>query len=122
MFTRLQCMFWEPPKKLQSSRDLNTDMAVLALAGEHGPLARQLLGLKARPDGKTSNPACDLQGGLDLNIDMSVLALAGERASLARQLLGPHWRPAQCAHAQPPDAASRKMLTLADYKRRQGIA
>jgi hypothetical protein len=62
------------------------------------------------------------QGGVDLNIDMSVLALAGERHSLARALLGPAWAPAQCAHAAPPDLAQRKMLTLADYKRRQGIA
>ena len=63
------------------------------------------------------------QGGMDLNIDMSVLALASDRQSLARQLLGPAWEPGRCAHQRgPPELAQRKVLTLADYKRRQGIA
>lgn len=63
-----------------------------------------------------------LQGGVDLNIDLSVLKLASERKSLASQLLGPYWQLSSCAHAKPPQLASRKTLTLADYKRRQGIA
>lgn len=63
-----------------------------------------------------------LQGGMDLSIDLSVLNMASERKSLASQLLGPYWQLSSCAHAKPPQLASRKTLTLADYKRRQGIA
>ena len=62
------------------------------------------------------------QGDLDVNIDLSVLKLATHRKSLASQLLGPNWQISSCAHAKPPNLVARKMLTLADYKRRQGIA
>lgn len=63
-----------------------------------------------------------MQGDLDVNIDLSVLKLASHRKSMASQLLGPNWQISSCAHSkQPPDLAARKMLTLADYKRRQGI-
>lgn len=62
------------------------------------------------------------QGDLDVNIDLSVLKLATHRKSLASQLLGPNWQITSCAHAKPPNLVARKMLTLADYKRRQGIA
>jgi len=58
-------------------------------------------------------------GELELNIDLSLLGLAGRRHALPGRLLGRGWRPgAGPAYA----AAGRRVLTLADYKRRQGNA
>lgn len=57
-------------------------------------------------------------GGIDLNIDLSVLQGGPGTALLTNRLLGPHW-----ASRLPTrhDFAGRKILTLTDYKRRQGI-
>lgn len=63
-----------------------------------------------------------VQGDIDVNIDLTVLKLATQRNSIAAQLLGRNWQMSSCEHAKPPDLAARKTLTLADYKRRAGIA
>ncbi len=80
-----------------------------------------------RPDAEPDTPATAAAsavenaatGELELNIDLSLLGLAGRRHALPGRLLGRGWRPgARPAYA----AAGRRVLTLADYKRRQGIA
>ena len=57
-------------------------------------------------------------GGIDLNIDLSILEGNPQTALLTNRLLGPHW-----ASRLPTrqDFAGRRVLTLTDYKRRQGI-
>jgi len=57
-------------------------------------------------------------GELELNIDLSVLALAARRHALPQKLLGKAW---QAGLAGAAGAVGRRTLTLADYKRRQGI-
>ena len=58
-------------------------------------------------------------GGIDLNVDLSTLQKAPKAALIRRRLLGPSW-----ADGLPlrSDFSGRKILTLTDYKRRQGIA
>ncbi|CAL8470100.1 g9642 [Coccomyxa elongata] len=79
-------------------------------------------------DGQPETPAVaaqateNEQGDIDVNIDLTVLKLAAQRNSIATQLLGRTWQMSSCEHAKPPDLAARKTLTLADYKRRAGIA
>ena len=58
-------------------------------------------------------------GELELNIDLSVLALAARRHSLPQRLLGKAWQAGLRNGAA--GAAGKRALTLADYKRRQGI-
>ncbi|KAK9821785.1 hypothetical protein WJX81_002907 [Elliptochloris bilobata] len=58
-------------------------------------------------------------GELELNIDLSVLALAARRHSLPQRLLGKAWR--EGLRNGAAGAVSKRALTLADYKRRQGI-
>jgi hypothetical protein len=61
-------------------------------------------------------------GGIDLDIDVSVLEPLPAEAILAKRLLGTRWQQALSPYAIPADLASKKLLTLTDYKRRQGIA
>ncbi len=58
-------------------------------------------------------------GELELNIDLSVLALAARRHSLPQRLLGRSWHAGLRNGAA--GAAGKRALTLADYKRSQGI-
>lgn len=58
-------------------------------------------------------------GELELNIDLSALAAAARRHALPARLLGRAWR---AGLSGAVGAVGRRTLTLADYKRRQGIA
>lgn len=84
-------------EKNAEAEDLDTDMAATATATA------------------TENAA----GGIDLNIDLDVLQGNPRTALLTNRLLGPHW-----ASRLPTrrDFAGRKVLTLTEYKQRQGIA
>lgn len=72
----------------------------------------------ADPNAPTATATENAAGGIDLNIDLSALQQSPEAALLSNRLLGPHWA-ARLPTRQ--DFAGRKTLTLADYKRRQGI-
>lgn len=57
-------------------------------------------------------------GGIDLNIDLTAIQKLPAKSLLLRRLLGPKWD----AHLPTKqDCIGKKTLTLADYKRRQGI-
>ena len=57
-------------------------------------------------------------GGIDLNIDLTAIQKMPAKHLLMRRLLGPKWD----AHLPTlQDFVGKKTLTLADYKRRQGI-
>jgi hypothetical protein len=51
-----------------------------------------------------------------------VLAEISTATIIAKRLLGPRWRQSLSPFAVPVDLETKKVLTLADYKRRQGIA
>ncbi|KAK9808089.1 hypothetical protein WJX73_004538 [Symbiochloris irregularis] len=59
------------------------------------------------------------QGGWDLNIDLSRLKVPTTEQVLARKLLGPRWK----LRPNPAvgDVSGKIILTMADYKRRQGL-
>lgn len=61
-------------------------------------------------------------GGVDLNIDISVLGTTSKDMLLAKALLGNQWQQALSPFAVPSDVSSKKLLSITDYKRRQGIA
>ena len=57
-------------------------------------------------------------GGIDLNIDLSALHEFPAAALLTNRLLGPRWIDRLKNGAS---IAGKKVLSLSDYKRRQGI-
>lgn len=61
-------------------------------------------------------------GGVDLNIDISMLGSTSKDMLLAKALLGKNWQQALSPFAVPSDVSSKKLLSITDYKRRQGIA
>eukprot|EP00884_Botryococcus_braunii_P003974 jgi/Botrbrau1/13578/Bobra.0307s0002.2 len=70
----------------------------------------------------TATATENADGGLDLNIDISVLGIVPKDVLIGRKLLGRRWQLALSPLAVPTDLGSKKLLTLTDYKRRQGIA
>lgn len=74
------------------------------------------------PETPTATATENADGGVDLNIDISILNKVPKEIILARRILGPRWQQSLSPFAVPKDLASKKLLTLTDYKRRQGIA
>lgn len=60
-------------------------------------------------------------GLVALDIDLSVLSLP-RAPPLVAKLLGSDWRASLSVHAIPPDISRRRILSLAEYKKSQGIA
>mmetsp|Transcript_12308 Transcript_12308/g.37037 ORF Transcript_12308/g.37037 Transcript_12308/m.37037 type:complete len:246 (+) Transcript_12308:101-838(+) len=60
----------------------------------------------------------DVTGAVDVDIDLAVLKIPPP-PPLARRLLSRNWRASLSPWAEPPDVASRRQLSLAEYIDRQ---
>ena len=73
---------------------------------------------EAEAEAPTATAVENEAGGIDLNIDLSVLHESPAAALLTNRLLGPRWIERLKNGAS---IAGKKVLSLSDYKRRQGI-
>ena len=78
---------------------------------------------KLKAAGITDHARCRCRSDIQQTPEISALAALNLVLSwqvLAQRLLGSHWRPKPIEAVG--DLSSKRLLTLADYKRRQGIA
>ena len=123
----VSCLISTPPR--QTSRfDSIQSWSASAAGGEDetavvtDPSQLGMDALAQSLDGPTAAAVIkDGTGDVALDIDVSVLSLP-QAPPLAKKLLGKIWQTSLSALAVPADLATKKLLTMTDYKRRQGIA
>lgn len=74
------------------------------------------------PEVRVLNKAQDSLADFHIDVDVSLVSEAQRTSRHVRSLLGRVWTTALSDAAVPPDLEQKRMLTLMDYKRRQGIA
>ena len=74
--------------------------------------------METETEAPTATAVENAAGGIDLNIDLSALHESPAAALLTNRLLGPRWIERL---KNGTSIAGKKVLSLSDYKRRQGI-
>jgi hypothetical protein len=97
------------------------DAAAAQAAAEAEPEASEAT--RGQPDPQRPGATAtldEISGAVDLDLDLGLLQLPPE-PRLVRKLLGRRWRDSGSSFMVPADVAASKVLTLTDYRRRQGI-